>query len=128
MAEEDKLIDITGCKATLSTTSFIYSGSAKKPAVAIKNGTKLLTKGTDYTVSYTNNKNIGTGKATIKGIGKYTGTISRTFKIIPAKSSIYKTYRYKRAITMKYRKKAGNVRYRVAIKQAGKSWKIYNNV
>ena len=28
---------------------------------------------------------------------------------------------------MTYRKKAGNVRYRVAIKQAGKSWKIYNN-
>ncbi|MBR6222670.1 MAG: Ig-like domain-containing protein [Lachnospiraceae bacterium] len=61
----------------------VYSGKAKKPApVLTLNGTKLK-KGKDYTVSYKNNKKIGTATITIKGKGQITGTKKVTFKIVP---------------------------------------------
>jgi hypothetical protein len=37
--------------------------------------------GTDYTVAYSNNINVGTATATITGIGNYTGTQDVTFLI-----------------------------------------------
>ena len=47
---------------------------------------KTLKAGKDYTVTYTDNKNTGLAKATINGIGKYTGTQTVTFKIVPKKA------------------------------------------
>lgn len=58
-----------------------YTGSAVTPSVVIKNGSKTLTAGTDYTVSYLNNVNEGTATAIITGVGNYTGTKQMTFKI-----------------------------------------------
>lgn len=43
---------------------------------------KTLVQGTDYKVSYKNNKSRGTATVTITGIGNYTGTKTATFKII----------------------------------------------
>ena len=70
---------------TLSTTSYTYNGSAKKPGVTVKSGTKTLLKGTDYTVAYKNNTNVGTATVTVTGKGNYTGTVSKTFKITAKK-------------------------------------------
>ena len=41
-----------------------------------------LMYGEDYTISYTNNINVGTATATITGIGNYTGTLTYNFKIV----------------------------------------------
>lgn len=49
----------------------------------------VLKKGTDYTVSYKNNKNIGTATVTFTGKGKYTGEIQKTFKITVKKGTTY---------------------------------------
>ena len=73
--------DISKCTVTLGTTSYTYDGTAKKPSVTVKNGSTTLTNGTDYTVSYSNNTNAGTGKVTITGTGKYTGSVTKTFTI-----------------------------------------------
>lgn len=51
--------EISKCKITLSTTSYTYDGKIKKPAVTVKDGKTTLKLGTDYTVSYKNNKNAG---------------------------------------------------------------------
>ena len=67
--------------ATLATTSYTYDGTAKTPAVTVKDGSTTLTKGTHYTVAYSNNVNAGTGKVTITGKGNYTGTKELTFTI-----------------------------------------------
>ena len=64
---------------SLSYTSTMYTGTEKKPTV--KNDGSL--KSSDYTVSYANNVNAGTATVYIKGKGKYTGTVSLTFEIIP---------------------------------------------
>lgn len=58
-----------------------YTGSAIKPIPTVTINGKTLTNGTDYTVSYKNNTNVGTATVTITGKGGYTGTVSKTFKI-----------------------------------------------
>lgn len=75
-----------------------YSGAALKPLVGIagnvytvvsgdvRQSTGLLREGTDYTVTYSNNTNIGTATAVVTGIGLYTGTRTFTFKIEAAPS------------------------------------------
>ena len=64
----------------------VYTGNAIKPTpnvtVPIPTGkTTTLVNNTDFTYSYSNNKNIGTANITITGQGNYTGTKSTTFKI-----------------------------------------------
>lgn len=59
-----------------------YTGSAIEPAVDLKTATQIpLVKGTDYTVTYSDNVKTGTAVVTIQGIGDYYGTYVRTFKI-----------------------------------------------
>ena len=67
-----------------------YTGSALKPQVNVYDGFKLLDEGTDYTVSYKNNKNVSTDKkhaiATVRFKGDYKATeqIPVSFYIVPA--------------------------------------------
>ena len=79
---------ISTTKLSGVSASYKYTGKALTPAVTVKYGTKKLVKGTDYTVSYKSNKAIGTATITIKGKGNYTGTITKTFKIVPKTVSI----------------------------------------
>ena len=65
-----------------------YTGSAVKPKLTVKYNGKTLKLGTDYTVKYTANINVGLAKATITGKGSYTGTKSITFKILPKGTTI----------------------------------------
>ncbi len=70
---------------TLSATAFEYNGKEQKPTVTVKYNGKALNEKTDYTVSYLNNTNIGTAKVTVTGVGRYVGTVSKTFAIkLPA--------------------------------------------
>ncbi len=67
-----------------------YTGKAIKPEVTLKNGDTTLKKGTDYTLTYKNNKKVSTAAApaqiTVKGKGSYTGSFKVNFAII-AKSN-----------------------------------------
>ena len=68
-------------KIAIPKTSYKYTGKNIKPTVTVKmNGTKLK-KGTHYTVTYKNNKKVGTATITITGKGKYYGVKTKTFKI-----------------------------------------------
>lgn len=64
-----------------------YDGKPYEPSVKVtvtENGKKkTLTQDIDYSVSYGNNVNVGTGNVTIKGKGIYKGEISKEFKITP---------------------------------------------
>ena len=60
------------------------NGLAIKPDVTVKSGSTTLKRDTDFTVSYSNNVNVGTAKVTVTGKGKYKGTITKTFTIEPA--------------------------------------------
>lgn len=72
--------NIANMTATLSKSSYTYTGSACKPSVTIRNGSTLVSS-SNYTVTYTNNVNVGTATVKITGKGSYSGTITKTFKI-----------------------------------------------
>ncbi|MGI6721622.1 MAG: InlB B-repeat-containing protein [Anaerovoracaceae bacterium] len=107
--------------AALSTTSYTYNGKVKTPGVTVKDaGGKTLVKNSDYTVTYASGRKvIGTYKVTIKGRGNYAGTITKTFRIIPAKVSILTPKVGKRYVTVKWKKASGNVRYQVGYRRKG---------
>ncbi len=65
----------------------VYTGKEIEPEITIKDNGVLLKKGTDYTVTYSNNKEVGNANATINGIGDYTGTVIKSFKIISPSNS-----------------------------------------
>ena len=58
-----------------------YAGKAITLPIKVAFGSNVLKAGTDYKVTYQKNKAVGTAKVTIKGIGRYTGTLTRSFKI-----------------------------------------------
>ncbi|MDD3747564.1 MAG: InlB B-repeat-containing protein [Anaerostipes sp.] len=83
-------------KATVSKIkSVTYSGFYKKPSVTVKYAGKKLKNGSDYTLSYKNNKKVGKATVTIKGKGNYTGTKKVTFKIKTRKKGVYAKGIYK---------------------------------
>jgi len=85
-AAKAKTVSISKTKIKV-VSAVAYTGKALKPAVKVTYGKKTLKAGKNYTVKYSNNKNIGVGKITITGIkkGGYTGSKTVTFKILPAR-------------------------------------------
>lgn len=105
---------LTSSRFSLSTTKYTYTGTAKKPTVKAT-GLKL---NKDYTVSYSSNIYVGTGKVTIKGKGNYSGTVTKYFKIVKptvAKTSITKLTTGKKAVKVTFKKISGAVKYKVQI-------------
>ena len=84
------LADISGIKDQ------VYSGKAFTPNPVVKLGGKTLKKGTDYTVSYKNNKDIGVATVTVKGINGYVGTQTKTFRI--CFTDVPMTHNYRKAV------------------------------
>ena len=70
---------------SIAKVKYAYDGKVKTPAVTVKDSAgKTLKKGTDYTVTYSSGrKNVGTYKVTVKLIGKYSGTKSISFTVLP---------------------------------------------
>lgn len=48
---------------------------------------KLLTVAEDFILTYSSNVKVGTAKVTVRGIGEYKGTVTKTFKITPDTTS-----------------------------------------
>ena len=95
--------DISGAKVTVAS-KVTFTGTSRKPAVTVKLNGKELVKNTDYTVKYSNNKAIGKATVTIKGKGKYTGVIKKTFKIVPMKQVITSVTAKTKAFAVKWTK------------------------
>lgn len=91
----------------LSKTQMTYTGKALKPTVTVKDSAgKTLKNGTDYSVKYSANKNVGEGKVTVTLKGKYSGTKTLKFKILPKGTSISKLTGNKKAFKATWKKQA----------------------
>ena len=79
-------IDINLLKGELSESTFVYDGKKKEPKVKVGG----LVEGVDFTVTYSNNVDVGTATVTVTGKGNYKGTMKLSFKIIsdPKKSGL----------------------------------------
>ncbi len=71
----------SGFVITGVSSSYLYTGSSVSPEPVVMYNGLTLKKGTDYTVSYTNNINVGTATMTVTGIGSVSGTKTFTYTI-----------------------------------------------
>lgn len=85
----------------LSTQKYTYNGKAKTPYATLLFNNKALKKDVDYTVTYSDNIEIGQATVTVTGIGNYKGELKAAFAINPARQTISK-------LTSQYRGFAAN--------------------
>jgi hypothetical protein len=74
-------LSLSDCNIILFRNQYSYTGKACEPiAIVTYQGTRLE-EGTDYTLTYSNNKNVGTGTVTVTGAGLFSGTKDLKFTI-----------------------------------------------
>lgn len=81
----------------------VYTGSAIKPTVKVTYKDKTLVSGTDYSLAYSDNTDIGVATVTVAGKGNYTGSQSVTFNIFPKKVASPKLTAGKKCLTLKWK-------------------------
>ena len=111
-------ISIKNAKVT-GLKSMPYTGKAITQKPVVKLGSTTLKSGTDYTVSYKNNKAIGTAMVTITGKGGYTGTAKGSFKIVKGNNPIRVTARKVRVNYYTLRKKNVTIQPKKAMAISG---------
>lgn len=62
----------------------VYSSEEITPSASVSMGGKPLEVGKDYSCTYENNVNAGTGKLVVHGMGNYQGSAEKRFSIQPA--------------------------------------------
>ena len=101
-------------RATVSGISTkAFTGKNITQSITVKYNGKTLKNGTDYTVSYSSNKNIGTATVKIAGKGSFTGTVTKTFKINPAKQEIQKLTAKSKAFFVDWAQKGSATGYEI---------------
>ena len=89
-------LTIAKANVKLSKRSFSFNGKNRMPKATVTIAGKTLVAGRDYTVTYSKGrKKIGAYKVTIKGKGAYKGTVTLTYKIVPAKAKVIKLVAHK---------------------------------
>lgn len=97
-----------------SVANQAYTGANIAPDPVITYDNHLLIKDTDYTVSYSNNKNIGIATIKITGKGNYLGSKTTTFKIVPKTvTSLKAKKRTKNDITLSWNKNTSGSGYQI---------------
>ena len=81
--------DYTGAKVN-SPSDEVYDGNEHKWIPTVTDKAKTLELGKDYTVEYStkNFKDVGTVEVTITGIGNYSGTVKRSYKVTPKEYTV----------------------------------------
>ena len=77
---DDKKVSVS-----LEKSSFVYNGQSITPVVYVAYNHNYLIQNTDFTATYSNNNAPGVATVKIKGIGNYSGSISKTYVILPEK-------------------------------------------
>lgn len=78
---------IDNCQITLEETEYIYDGTAKTPAVTVKDGEDVVAS-ENYEVSYDSNTKAGTASVTVTGKEAYSGSKTVEFTIKTGKQEI----------------------------------------
>ena len=79
-----KIVGTSINKATVEgIANSVYNGSKQEPEITVKVNGVTLVPDQHYTVTYNQNQNVGTASVVIQGVGAYTGTVKKKFKITP---------------------------------------------
>lgn len=108
---EEAATPLSECKIK-AISKKAYTGKEIKPTVTVTYQDTKLIQDTDYTLSYANNKNTGKATVTITGIGAYTGSIEKSFQIVPAKvTGVNVTSTASNQVTLTWKKDASATGY-----------------
>ena len=91
---------------TLSYTSKAYTGKALTPTVKVKLSSGAFLAASSYTVTYKNNKSVGSASVVVKFKGNYSGSVTKTFKILPPKTSLKSLTAQSKGFTVNWTKQA----------------------
>lgn len=97
---------LTSSNVQLSKTSVTYNGKPQKPSVTVKDANGNLVDAANYTISYSNNKNVGQATVTVTFSGNYSGTAKKNFNIVPKGTFLSKVTAQKKGFTAKWKKQA----------------------
>ena len=80
-----ELTDIATAGVTIADIEDLtYNGKEQHPSPVVTLNSNVLEAGANYQVTYSDGcNNVGTYTITFEGIGRYSGTLTKTFKIVP---------------------------------------------
>ena len=91
----------------LSRTSFVYSGKVQKPGITVVGSDGNTIPASNYTITYSSGcKNVGTYTIKIAFKGNYSGSVSKTYFIVPKGTSIKSLKAGSKKFTVKWTKQA----------------------
>lgn len=121
-ADSTEIKDISSLDIS-TPSNYAYTGKNRKALIVVSDGSKTLEKGTDYTLSYKNCKEIGTASVTIKGKGDYTGTKTLTYKIVPKKTTLKAAKKSDSKVKLSWTAAKGAEKYQIYYSTDGKTYK-----
>ena len=99
--EDDEVMNTTDNVNVSAIEDQVYTGRRIEPKVTVSIGDVVLSEGTDYTISYENNINVGTATATIELSDYFTGSrlISLSFEIVEDEDFSFDKIGYRLSVT-----------------------------
>ena len=88
-ATNHRTLEDEECEIILREKTVVYTGKAVRPKLRIKYDGQKLKEGRDFRISYAgDNINAGKVKMTLQGIGRYTGSVKKSYRILKAEAKI----------------------------------------
>lgn len=114
-------IKVSSKDIRLSKTSVTYNGKLQKPSIAATDSQGKKINSSYYTITYKNNKNVGQAAVTISFKNHYSGTVTKTFRILPKGTSLSKAIRKKKSLAIKWKKQTSQTTgYEIAYSTSSK--------
>lgn len=106
---KEETVAVKSGNVRLSQMILTFNGKAQSPSVVATDDWGRRISGANYNVLYSNNIDIGQATATITFKNNYSGTIKKTFLIIPKGTSITKATPKKKGFAVKWKKQNSQV-------------------
>lgn len=106
---ENKVIEVKPESVFLSKTSLTYNGKMQQPTVTARDSRGNQLSSANYTVTYSNNKNVGQATVTVIFKNGYSGTIRKTFLIKPKGATFVRLTARKKGFIVCWKKQKSQI-------------------
>lgn len=113
---------------TLKKKSYTYNGKKRTPGVTVSKKGTSLKKAQDYTVTYKKNLNPGIAQVLVKGTGNYSGTLKKTFKILPRKANLYNIQHQDKSLVLTWEEDSVVTGFEICRKDKSGKWSVIKTV
>ena len=108
-------------KITLAANNLVYNGKGQKPQVKITDSKGQKINSSNYILKYKNNIKVGAASVTITFKNDYSGSLKKTFTIVPKSTNISKLTAKCKGFTVKWKKQSTQITgYEIAYSTSSK--------